>query len=84
MCRESDSRVYTDNNVFLCGYVGVAVSTSPGARVIHNTILGEGNYGIVIVADSDGEPYGVLHNLLYRTILGYQAGPQVWMMNAMG
>ncbi|HRU06002.1 MAG TPA: hypothetical protein P5137_09540, partial [Candidatus Brocadiia bacterium] len=71
-----------DNCVFLCGYVGVAAAMSPGARIVNNTILGEGNYGIVVVAGQDGEPYTARNNLFYRVVMGYKTGPNIWVMNA--
>jgi hypothetical protein len=61
-----------DNNVFLCGYVGVGLGSCPGAKVLNNTIVGEGNYGVTIVPDSKEETYTVRNNLFCRAILGYK------------
>lgn len=71
-----------DNNFFLCNHVAVAVSASPGTRIINNTVVGEGTYCIVVIAGKEGEPYEVINNLFYRAIMGYKAGSMVWLMNA--
>lgn len=71
-----------ENNIFVGNVIGIGVSTSPGARIVNNTILGEGNYGISIVVGEDGERYEVLNNILYRAIMGYKVGSQVYVMNA--
>ncbi|MGD9496132.1 MAG: right-handed parallel beta-helix repeat-containing protein, partial [Armatimonadota bacterium] len=70
-----------DNNLFLCGYVGVGVSVAPGTRIINNTIVGEGNYGIIIVPGRTDETYEVTNNILYRAIMGYKISPALQMMN---
>lgn len=70
-----------ENNVFLCGYVGVAASLSPGARIVNNTIVGEGNFGVVIVPGAEDELYTVRNNLFYQTIMNYKTGAIIWMMN---
>ncbi len=71
-----------DNNVFLCGYVGVGVSICPGAKIFNNTILGEGNYGIVLVPGEQNETYVVKNNIFYQPVMGYKTNPALWVMNA--
>jgi hypothetical protein len=70
-----------DNNVFVCGYVGVGVSNSPGARIIGNVIVGEGNYGVVIIPGDPEDAYVIANNIFYRAIMGYKTGPNIWVMN---
>lgn len=70
-----------EDNVFACGYVGVGVAASDGARIAHNVIIGEGNYGVVMVPDDPDEQYHVTDNVFYRAIMGYKTGCQIWMMN---
>jgi len=70
-----------DNNVFLCGFVGVGLGSCPNAKVLHNTILGEGNYGVTIVPSSEEETYTVRNNLFYRPVMGYKTGAAFSMYN---
>lgn len=64
-----------DNNLILCAVVGVAVSHSQDTRIENNTIIGEGNYGVVIIPGGKDESYLVKNNLFYRTVMGYKIGP---------
>ncbi len=63
-----------EDNLFLCGIIHIGLSRSPGAVVRHNTIVGEGNYGIVIVPGSAEETYLLEANLFHRAIMGYKMG----------
>lgn len=68
-----------EDNMFLCNTIGIGLSASPGAVVRHNTILGRGNYGVVIVPGSADDVYQVYGNLFDRVIMDYKAGPNLWM-----
>lgn len=68
-----------ENNLFLCNIIGIGLSASPGAIVRHNTILGRGNYGVVIVPGGPDETYRVYGNLFDRVIMDYKTGPNLWM-----
>ncbi len=70
-----------EDNVFLCGTYAVGMGRCPGARILHNTIVGEGNYGIAIVPDSPDEDYTIRNNLFYRSVMGYKAGCVLWVFN---
>jgi len=73
--------IEAENNVFLCGVVGVAVSNCPGARIASNTIIGEGNYGVVVIPGAADQSYRIESNIFYRAIMGYKTGPNIWVMN---
>ncbi len=72
-----------ENNLFLTCVAGVAASHSPGSVVRNNTIVGEGNYGVVILAGGAQEEYTVENNLFYRTTLGYKTNPAIWVFEPM-
>ena len=72
-----------ENNLFLTCVVGVAASHSPGAVISHNTIVGEGNYGVVLLPASAEDRYTVENNLFYRTTLGYKINPAIWVFDPM-
>ena len=70
-----------EHNVFLCGYVGISMGDCPGAKVINNTILGEGNYGIVVIPGREKESYVLKDNILYRPVMGYKVGAAITVYN---
>lgn len=72
-----------ENNQFLCAVVGVAASHSTGTIVRHNTFIGEGNYGVVIIPGSEEETYTIDSNLFYRAVMGYKTGPCIWVFEPM-
>ncbi len=72
-----------ENNLFLCGMVGVAASHSPGSVIRQNTIVGEGNYGVVLVPGDSEESYSIQQNLFYRAVLGYKLSPCIWVFEPM-
>lgn len=72
-----------ENNLFVCCVWGVALSHAPNTRVLGNTIVGEGNYGVVIVPGSHDERYTIEHNIFYRAVMGYKTGPAIWVFDPM-
>ena len=70
-----------ENNVFLCGAVCVGVAGSPGTRIANNVLLGEGNYGVVLVPGARNERYAIRNNIFCRIVLPYKSNPNIWIMN---
>jgi len=71
------------NNLFIGCTVNIAVSNAPGAVVSGNSLLGEGNYGVVIIPGASDEEYTVENNLFYRVVFGYKSNPNIWVFPPM-
>lgn len=77
------SGLTVENNLFLCASWGVGVANSSDVSIRHNTFVGEGNYGVVIVPGSPEETYTIKDNVFYRATMGYKSNPCLWVFAPM-
>ncbi|HWL54670.1 MAG TPA: right-handed parallel beta-helix repeat-containing protein [Chthoniobacteraceae bacterium] len=70
-----------EDNLFLCSIIHVGIAASPGAIVRHNSLIGEGNYGIVVAPENAGESYRIEANLFYNVIFPSKLSANLWFFS---